>query len=355
MFTRMTSAKKLAIFILTGLLMLLLSGTGNACRMYAAIGFDLPNGMLYDHLRGDSVNFPKALYYLSSSNYDGWGIGYYLDLGEIPTIARGEPMAKSDTEFTNTVTTINTPPVPQIVMAHIRLATSGCMGVPDPHPFYRDKIGKRWLFEHNGNANKDNLINLMSSSTYLADNPPNGSDIPACASSPVGSEIYFLYLLKNIEENGWNAVNGIAAAVRAMIANSTGSINFIMSNGETVWAFRRGVDTGHGLYYLDMSAYGAYGYAAVASQPPSASQGSWIEMSEYQLIVLHPGAAPKVINNVTQYCPGNFNGDGQVDAEDLMELAGNFGHIGDGDLDFEGDVDGSDLAALVAVYGQTCP
>ena len=63
------------------------------------------------------------------------------------------------------------------------------------------------LFEHNGDANKNNLRS-SSSSTYLADNPPNGSDIPDCVTSPVGSEYYFL-VLKNIEENGLNAVNGV--------------------------------------------------------------------------------------------------------------------------------------------------
>ena len=352
MFTRMTSANKLAIFILTGFLMLLISGTGNACRMSAAIGVNLPDGMLFNHLRGDPTNFLNALYYLAPSNPSGWGIGYYPHFGDMPTIPRGQPMAQNDSQFTATVNAINSSE-PQIVMAHIRLATGGCVNVPDPHPFYRDKIGKRWLFEHNGNANKDNLINLMSSSTYLADNPPNGSDIPECATSVVGSEIYFLYLLKNIEENGWNVVNGAVVAIKAMIANSTGSINFIMSDGKTVWAFRRGVDSLHRLFYLYNLADG---YAALASAYPSRYQDNWIEMTEYQLIVLHAGAAPVVINDVRTYCPGDINGDKQVNTADLATLAGNFGLSGSGgDFDFDGDVDGADVAAMIAAYGKVCP
>jgi predicted glutamine amidotransferase len=339
-----------ACMILACISLMLFSVPAGACRMYATIGSDRPNGMLYTNLVSD----PNSLYNLSWLHTSGWGIGYYTDYGVSPTIARGQPAAHSDAQFTATVNAINSSE-PQIVMAHIRYATSGCMGVPNPHPFYRIKIGKTWLFEHNGNANKDNLISLMSSSTYLADNPPNGSDMSACAYPPmdnvVGSEIYFLYLLKNIEENGWNVVNGVVAGIKAMIANSTSSINFVMSDGKTVWAFRRGVDTGHGLYYLDKSADG---YAAVASEPPSSGQG-WVAMSEYQLVVLQPGASPIFINDVRIYCPGDINGDNQVDAADLDKLAGNLGFNGGGDLDFDGDVDGADLAALIAAYGIACP
>jgi hypothetical protein len=90
MFMRMTSAKKLAILILTGFLLLLLSGAGNACRISAAIGVNLPNDMLKNHLRGDSTNFPNALYFLSSSNWSGWGIGYYPHFGDTPAFYRGE-------------------------------------------------------------------------------------------------------------------------------------------------------------------------------------------------------------------------------------------------------------------------
>jgi|WetSurMetagenome_2_1015567.scaffolds.fasta_scaffold02448_5 predicted glutamine amidotransferase len=341
----------LACLMLACLYLMLFSGPAGACRLYATIGSDLPNGMLYSNLISD----PNSLYNLSPYNDDGWGIGYYPDFGDTPSFYRGTPQAKLDPNFTTAVNAINSSE-PQIVMAHIRYATSGCMGVSDPHPFYRDKVGKRWLFEHNGSANKDNLINLMSSSTYLADNPPNGSDISACAYLPmenvVGSEIYFLYLLKNIEENGWNVVNGVVAAIKAMIANSTGSINFVMSDGKTLWAFRRGVDSLHTLYYLYDSAEG---YAAVASQYPSSSRGNWIDMAEYQLVVFRPGAAPYSIPDVRTFCPGDISGDRQVDTTDLATLAGNFGRSGSGDLDFDGDVDGADMAALIAVYGEVCP
>jgi hypothetical protein len=59
-------------------------------------------------------------------------------------------------------------------------------------------------------------------------------------------------------------------------------------------------------------------------------------------------------------CPGDLDGDYDIDLADLSRLLGNYGisegaSYEDGDLDGDGDVDLSDLGALLAVYGTTCP
>ncbi len=58
-------------------------------------------------------------------------------------------------------------------------------------------------------------------------------------------------------------------------------------------------------------------------------------------------------------CPGDIDGDNDVDLTDLAQLLANYGTVSgaayeDGDLDGDGDVDLSDLAALLAVYGTAC-
>jgi hypothetical protein len=61
-----------------------------------------------------------------------------------------------------------------------------------------------------------------------------------------------------------------------------------------------------------------------------------------------------------EFCPGDLDGDNDIDLSDLAQLLGHYGTPSgaayeDGDLDLDGDVDLSDLAALLGVYGTTCP
>ena len=59
-------------------------------------------------------------------------------------------------------------------------------------------------------------------------------------------------------------------------------------------------------------------------------------------------------------CPGDLDGDQDVDLSDLAQLLSNYGTTSgaayeDGDFDNDGDVDLGDLAAMLSVYGDPCP
>jgi hypothetical protein len=58
--------------------------------------------------------------------------------------------------------------------------------------------------------------------------------------------------------------------------------------------------------------------------------------------------------DVTVNCPGDLDGDGDVDQADLATLLAAFGLNAGGDLDGDGDTDQADLAILLANFGTIC-
>ena len=269
------------------------------CRIYAVMSDNLPNGLL----KNDLITAPNSLKTLAPSNPDGWGFAYYPIYGSVPTIARGMVRANNDPGFDTIVEQINTSE-PKITLAHIRKCTNGCCitgsdSILDPHPFFRTKNGKIWTFVHNGGISVTIGKNLIGS-TYLAANPLNCSEV--CADNQnCDSEVYLLLLLKNIEDNNWNVTNGIVATIQQLVAagGDTSGLNFVLSDGTNMWAFRRHSLTTHTLYYLYDSAAG---YTAVASQYPSNSQGNWVALNDYELAILKPNKQPQIIN-VLEYIP----------------------------------------------------
>ena len=70
-------------------------------------------------------------------------------------------------------------------------------------------------------------------------------------------------------------------------------------------------------------------------------------------------AQPELTVNPGPDCPGDLDGDLDVDLSDLSQLLANYGMTSgatpeQGDMDDDGDVDLADLSALLAVYGATC-
>ena len=287
------------------------------CRMWGAIGTPF-NGLPEDVVTSDLHTDPTSLWNLTSNyNEEGWGLAYYPEFGDVNlVITRGPIQAFFDPNYITAVNTMGDA-TPKVALAHVRNCTSGCCDnlgqeIDDPHPFYRQKNGKTWLFQHNGGINKNNLKAAIDDvfegvegyypGKYLDDNPPNGSGIPLCnpldPDLVVDSELYFLLVLANIEHNNWSVEKGIIETAKlSLIRNSTS--NFIMTDGYTIWALRSGHNLG---FYHD-----ATGYSVVASVPPTQLNPDldpddidpppgWTIMSNNELVILRPGQAPKLIN-----------------------------------------------------------
>ncbi len=253
------------------------------CRFWGMIGNNLPADVVQD----DLISLQFSLKNLGAYNDDGWGLAFYNSSGNY--IFRGQPSAYADPNFDQAVQKITTSNA-SISVCHVRKGSSGATAIPNPHPFNRTKNGRIWMFGHNGGLDKINLKNLIGQE-YLEQNPPT---VGANWSDPdvVDSDLYMLYVIKCIEQNGWNATLGISKAVADISAVDYGAMNFFLTDGQTLWGFRRGIT----LYYYYNSTVP---YAIIASQPPNSTQQGWTLLYDYNLIILTKDNPPVIIGNIT--------------------------------------------------------
>jgi len=259
------------------------------CRFWGMVSQEaLPQPVVLDHL----INLPNSLKNLGATNPDGWGLAHYNS--SQPAINRGQPAANTDPNF-NVAAQQLASSAASIGIGHVRKSASPPYNVPDPHPFNRSKLGKSWTFAHHGVISKTVLVELIGDA-YLAANPPEyGNNINEWNDS----ELYFIYILKCIEENSGNVRSGVAEAVTTLSSESSSyNMNFVFSDGTTLWAFRKG-DSTHVVYYYYNSTFPQY--SVVASQYPTSSQGNWVVMNNYNFVELTRTGAPLVIDDIRTY------------------------------------------------------
>lgn len=109
-----------------------------------------------------------------------------------------------------------------LVIAHLREAKHGEVSFNNTHPFY----SQGWVFAHNGSM--DNFREI--------EKEIEGVDFE----SETDSERYFYLILKHIRQQG-SVKQGIRSAIRWLEDNGIeGGKNFLMSNGEQLYAYRYG-------------------------------------------------------------------------------------------------------------------
>jgi predicted glutamine amidotransferase len=313
----------------------------DGCRLWGIIGDPAPSNVIENHLLGDPPSYsswPNCLKSLgggpAGNNNDGWGIGYYSSAGTT-TVLRGKEPAWTDSGFDWAVwNTIGAGP--DIAVGHVRRSTN-VVEIANPHPFERYRMGRWWLFGHNGQViDKGKLRQKITGSNIQSDwinyFHAHPEDVPycycrmgecenrqtcTCPSNPwintnaclydpdktlkrdyicgaVDSELYFIYLLKCIEEDthtDWN--EKVWYGVQTAVTQLSGSLNFFLTDGETLWAFRKGRPT---LYYYDSSP----SYCAVASTPPDGA--GWTQMNHWEMAVLRKGESP-IVDDITNPPP----------------------------------------------------
>ncbi|NML85446.1 class II glutamine amidotransferase [Polaromonas sp.] len=110
------------------------------------------------------------------------------------------------------------------VIAHIRKATQGRVALENCHPFVRELWGRYWVFAHNGDL-KDFAPRLHGSFK------PVGS---------TDSERAFCWIMQELAKShaGVPSVPELTLTLRELAAQIAphGTFNFLMSNGQALWA-----------------------------------------------------------------------------------------------------------------------
>lgn len=165
----------------------------------------------------------------TADHVDGWGIAFFEGRGlrhfvdHLPAAA--SPVADLIRHY---------PIKSRNVIAHIRKATQGAVNLQNCHPFVRELWGRYWVFAHNGN-----LENF---------HPPLHGNF-----RPVGStdsELAFCWLMQELAKShaGVPSVEELTLTLRELAPQIAkhGTFNFLLSNGEALWAH-----ASTQLYYLE--------------------------------------------------------------------------------------------------------
>jgi uncharacterized protein YjdB len=274
----------------------IIDGASEHCRMWGMVSPAFPKGVVMSQL----VSLPDSLKNLGGGpngpgNVNGWGLVYYVS--GAPVAARGQPKAYTDSNF-NAAAQVLASSGGQVGMGHVRNAASGAVNIPDPHPFVRVLGGKTWTLAHNGVLNVANLKTLIGP-TYLSYFTPS---VGSNWNDPnvVDSDLYLIYILKCVEESSWDVKAGIAKAETEIYrTDSSSNANFLLSDGTSMWGYKKSVDSSHPLCYkYDAPQH----YSAIASQPPEGSGlGNWISMSNFNLVEISADSSPVLYQDIRSY------------------------------------------------------
>jgi predicted glutamine amidotransferase len=150
---------------------------------------------------------------------DGWGIAFFEGKG-VRLFLDHEPAAHSPVAaFLQSY-----PLKSRNIIAHVRKATVGPVGLENTHPFTRELWGRYWVFAHNGDL-KDYQPHLH---THFR---PVGS---------TDSERAFCWLMQELYKSHANlpSVEELTLTLRELMPQISrhGTFNCLLSNGEALWA-----------------------------------------------------------------------------------------------------------------------
>ena len=156
---------------------------------------------------------------LTDHHADGFGIGFFEGRG-VRLFHDDKPSAHSPVADLVRAYQIKS----ENVIAHIRKATQGAVSLQNCHPFVRELWGRYWVFAHNGDL-KDFRPRL------------HGHFHPVGATD---SEHAFCWIMQELAKSHADvpSVAELTITLRELAARIAphGTFNFLLSNGQALWA-----------------------------------------------------------------------------------------------------------------------
>jgi predicted glutamine amidotransferase len=222
---------------------------------------------------------------------DGWGIAFFE--GEQNDDQRGKGLR----HFVDHQSACSSPVAELIsrypiksrnVISHIRKATQGRVALENCHPFVRELWGRYWVFAHNGD--------LGGFAPRL-----HGNFKPVGATD---SERAFCWIMQELAKSHADvpSVAELTLTLRELAAQVApfGTFNFLLSNGQALWAHASTKADSQGLYYVERKH--PFAHATLSDEDVSVNFADHTSLSDKVAVVV---SAPLTTNETwTAFAPG---------------------------------------------------
>ena len=286
------NALKIIIFIFVFLSEL------SACRIWATM---LKSGNSFSSLDQEEqelIQIQMSAYYDQSQyNANGWSIIQYERqpyVIENNIYRSAYPAVQDSANYWQIMNTVLNDSLHNMVIAHLRAATSGASSIQNPHPwiFESDSV---YSFVHNGGASKDVLYNIITENgtdvSWLIQNPPqtygDGDWQDEGWSSVVDSELIMLLIMKEITAYS-SVIEGLQSALSKMLSNGIypSMLNFVFSDSKSLYAY----GGNSGLKIMESNSY----FSIMSSPPSNQQMYAWEPINSNELTIIKE-------NSITKY------------------------------------------------------
>jgi predicted glutamine amidotransferase len=179
----------------------------------------------------------------------------------------------------------------------VRLRSSGPGDIPNPHPFFRKSLHRNLnlLFSHNGSVDTKTLRELIriENQSYADSNPPDYPD-----PNYLDSDLFFLFIVEIMDTHLSESIEQCVRIAIAKIDSALGpsnapQLNFLMTDGYTLWALRHAqeIPDYYSLYYYPFPNILPSNFWIAASIPLD-DKPDWRLIPNSCLVTLRPGEEP---------------------------------------------------------------